>query len=177
MVKFFLLAFTLIILLTTHFAFTYSSVVNGMNEKIKSSDHDDIFGEIYILKPSKSQTLIIGNNFSIKWCYKGSIEYVSIALYNDYKFVDSIVITTVNDGEYDWKIESYEESNDYLIAIWDYNDFNNIDFSDFFTIALQNSREGNNILEFVIIGFIIGIPLLGIAFALITLKLKRNHRF
>jgi hypothetical protein len=134
-------------------------------------DHDDIFGEIYVLNPTDSDVLIIGQNFTIRWSYKGSIEYVTIALYNDFKFTDSIVITTLNDGEYIWIIKEYEESNNYLIGIWDYNDFNNIDFSDRFTIALQISPNSDDLPIYLMIGSFIGMAIL--CLTLFFLKLRR----
>ncbi|MFW9826274.1 MAG: hypothetical protein ACFFEY_01495 [Candidatus Thorarchaeota archaeon] len=153
---------------------------NPFNEKgtIKLSDHDDIFGEIQIIRPSNSDILIIGQNFSIKWRYKGSIEYVTIALYKNYRFIDSIVITTTNDGEYLWEIDGYEESNDYIIGIWDYNDFNNIDFSDFFTINSQILTQVDCNLVGIIIGTSIGIiSIIAITMILvIVIRIKLDSR-
>jgi hypothetical protein len=146
---------------------------NPFNEKATArlSDHDDIFGEIQIIRPSDSDILIIGQNFSIKWGYKGSIEYVTIALYKNYRFIDSIVITTINDGEYFWEIDVYEESNDYIIGIWDYNDFNNIDFSDFFTITSQIPTQVDSNLICIIIGISIGtISIIAITVILVIVK-------
>ncbi|MFX1503795.1 MAG: Ser-Thr-rich GPI-anchored membrane family protein [Promethearchaeota archaeon] len=147
--------------------------IEDNKSNLKSNDKDDIFGDIYVLRPSTTDILIIGTNFTIKWSYKGSIEFVTIALYKDYKFIDTITITTSNDGEYLWHIDNYEESNDYSIGIWDYNDFNNYDFSDSFLITMHPPTNLENYLLIITIGILIGITILTIS--LILGKLMKNR--
>jgi hypothetical protein len=169
-----IIAFILILLYFSSFDTNIlSNTIQIANPNLlKSSDKDDIFGEIDIISPAKSEVLLIGQNFTIKWSYKGSIEFVTIALYRDHTFVNTIIITTPNDGEYLWFIPNYEESFDYSIGIWDYNDFNNNDFSDYFTISTYSPHKSDSDLIIIIIGISVGIIILSIGF--IILKLKRR---
>ncbi|UCC19506.1 MAG: hypothetical protein JSV62_15620 [Promethearchaeota archaeon] len=137
------------------------------------SDHDDIFGEIHILRPSKSEFLRVGQNFTIKWDSKGSIEFVTIALYKDYQHIETITITTSNNGEYVWFIGNHEDADDYSIGIWDYMDFNNNDFSDSFTISMNLQKKFDNFFIMILIVGLIALTTLFISFTLIKLKKKR----
>lgn len=166
------LILVLLIFLSSYF---YSIPKGTTSDKynLNPSDYDDIFGDLNVENPSNLDIILIGQNYTIKWSYKGSIELVTIALYKNYQFVDIIVITTCNDGKYIWTVDSYEESDDYIIAIWDFNDFNNQDFSDFFTIALRYpNRLGNDLLLIIII--FIGLSISIISYFIIK-KSKQNN--
>jgi hypothetical protein len=162
--------FSLCFIFSYHHIFPESRLNPDNNLKI--NDKDDIFGDIVVHRPSTKDSLTIGTNFNIKWSYTGSIEFVTIALYKEYKFVDTIVITTTNDGDYLWNIDNYNESNDYSIGIWDYNDFNNYDFSDLFLITSQPPYNFENYIFIIIIGILIGITILSISIVVVKLLRK-----
>ncbi len=118
------------------------------------NDFDDVFGDITVLEPSSSDIIIIGEKYNIKWDSKGGIEQVSIGLFQRSEFVESISLVTINDGSYEWDVGFYNEASDYSIGIWDYNDFNCGDLSDYFMIALNKPFSVD---FFVIIALIIGL--------------------
>ncbi|MFX1497627.1 MAG: Ser-Thr-rich GPI-anchored membrane family protein [Promethearchaeota archaeon] len=159
----------LIFMLPTCFLGNFPIVGKSNNLDLRLNDFDDIFGEIFIIRPSSSDILKIGENFTIKWEYKGSIDLVSIALYNGINFFHMIAIVTINDGEYSWFIANYTESNDYSIGIWDYNDFNNNDFSEFFTITSLSNNNLNHLI-YLLIGLFLSIPLISVLYYLIKLR-------
>lgn len=152
-----------------NFIFEYNYDSNEYN--IKPMDIDDIFGDLDILRPCISDILKIGDYFTIKWNYKGSIERVTIVLYNNFDFIDSIATSTINDGEYVWLVGQYNDDNDYNIGIWDYHDKNSFDLSDQFRIATdyENSLE-KNMLKIIIITIIIGLAIASIAVLLIKFR-------
>lgn len=166
--RYFLLI-TLIFIIPTYCIEDFQINGKSCNLNLRLSDFDDIFGEISIIKPSNSDILKIGQNFTIKWEYRGSIDLVSIALYKGIKFVQMIAIVTINDGEYSWFIANYTESNDYSIGIWDFNDFNNNDFSEYFTIT-SYSNNNLNYLIYLLIGLFLSIPLISILYYIIKLR-------
>lgn len=126
--------------------------------KIKIADEDDIFGEFTITSPSNHDILRIGENFTIKWDFMGDVKYVSIALYKSMEFLDSIAVTTKNNREYEWEIGQYEESIDYSIRIWDFNNYITGDFSDYFQITSDNENHFDLIISlFIIIGTSLGL--------------------
>ena len=126
--------------------------------KIKIADEDDIFGEFTITSPSNHDILRIGEIFTIKWNFMGDVKYVSIALYKNMELIDSIAVTTKNDGEYKWIVGQYEESIDYSIRIWDFNNYITGDFSYYFHITSDNENHFDLIISlFIIIGTSLGL--------------------
>jgi len=126
--------------------------------KIKIADEDDIFGEFTVTSPSNRDILRIGEIFTIKWDFMGDVKYVSIALYKSMEFIDSIAVTSKNDGEYIWTVGQYEESIDYSIRIWDFNNYMTGDFSDYFQIASDNESNFDPIIcLYIIIGISFGL--------------------
>ena len=140
--------------------------------KIKTMDYDDVFGDIKVTSPRRSDILQTGTKFVIKWDSMGGIEFVTIALYKNSEFVDTIAIVTKNDGEYEWMVGNYEEGF-YSIGIWDYQDFNTNDFSEKFQITNNDQMSINSTLEpFIFISILFAVISSFIMF--IKKKLERS---
>ena len=118
----------------------------------------------------------IGYN-DIEWISTGDIEYVLIQLYNKSSLVEVISSKTENDGYYSWHISSNHIYNgSYRIKISDYYNNSIYDFSDYFTIEIEEPEPYEpylptdywyivrNILFFVIIPAIVGIVIVGYIF-------------
>ena len=140
------------------------------------NDFDDIFGTIEVTKPSSSDIIISGEKFLIKWTSKGGIEQVSIGLYRNSKFIDSIALITLNDGSLEWEVGSYNEASDYSIGIWDYNDYNCGDFSDYFKIALVQPFYIDPLFVIALSVALCAIFILSyVIFRILYRKIKINH--
>ncbi len=127
--------FIICFFLVMPFIYQIKNVDHSKGLRVRTMDYDDIFGNIIITSPTSSDTLRTGKIFTIEWNVGGNIEHVTIALYKKSEFVELIVLTTKNDGEFDWLVGDFEDGDDYMIMIWDYNDFNVNDTSDYFQIT------------------------------------------
>ncbi len=79
---------------------------------------------------------------TIQWDTTGDIDYVTIVLYQDDMFEDTIVSFTENDGFYQWDIQYYYGYEGYYfqIKISDYYDDTVYDYSDYFEISLEEEK-------------------------------------
>jgi hypothetical protein len=165
------LSMNLNLMYLSNIIFTYSN-----DFKLYLNDNDDIFGIIEIIKPSSSDIIIIGEKFLIKWNSKGGIEQVSVGLYRNSKFIESIALITLNDGSLEWEVGFYDEASDYSIGIWDYNDYNCGDSSDYFNIALEQPLHIDLLLIIALSGALCAIFVLSYAiFRILYRNSKIKH--
>ncbi|MFX0142192.1 MAG: Ser-Thr-rich GPI-anchored membrane family protein [Candidatus Hodarchaeota archaeon] len=139
------------------------------NKVIKiQGDYDDIFGDILVLSPTDGDMLNKGDLFTIKWESSGGIKYVTIALYKSHKYIDTIALASINNGEFEWEVGTYNEGTDYTIGVWDYNDFNVADFSDYFVISsTQVNQFDTAFLLYLTIILLVAVNSIGVAYYLI----------
>ncbi|MFW9939411.1 MAG: DNRLRE domain-containing protein [Candidatus Thorarchaeota archaeon] len=125
--------------------------------------------EITVTNPSSSSNWKESNFYTIRWTSIGNIEDVKIDLYKGSSFIEEITWVlgyTENDGKEDFYVASAEnyKGSDYRIKITDYNDVSVYDYSDYFSINVENEAPfnilGYNV--FIIIG-IIGMSMIIIA--------------
>ncbi len=95
-----------------------------------------------IVTPSEGSSWLIGSTEEISWEATGGIESVTIQLYREDTQLFTIVSPTINDGTYNWTVQTdLEESSDYRIRIEDYSDSSVFDYSDYFEIYQQNEKQ------------------------------------
>ena len=166
---------------------------DGIYYQIKISDYDD--ASIYdysdyftietetktitITTPKSTDTFLSRVN-SITWTTIGDISHVRIDLYRNGVFLETISYYENNDGTYSWYLSSSDtyDGNNYRIRISDYHDASIYDYSDYFTIEIEQGASGGvhsqltfwGVLLFIIIPVVV---VLTIAVVLIHRRRKR----
>ena len=139
----------------------------------------DIVKNLTITSPTSMSTFVNGDNY-IYWTSSGAISYITIDLYKDGYFLETIDSYEYNDGSYAWYIYSdeYADSSYYQIKISDYYDSSIYDYSDYFTIEIDedyvdpyDTNPDNNFL-----GILIFIILPAIAVVIIVVVVRRKHK-
>ncbi|KKN38249.1 hypothetical protein LCGC14_0755570, partial [marine sediment metagenome] len=127
--------------------------VDGSYYEIKISDYYDssiydyssyftieteVEKTITITSPTSVSTFKSGYNY-IYWASTGSIDYVTIELYKNGYFLETIANSVANDGSYAWYIydDEYVDGSYYEIKISDYYDSSIYDYSSYFTIETE----------------------------------------
>lgn len=142
------------------------------------SYYDDLF--ISVIQPHEDSVLDFGYQ-TIQWdsLLEGGHNYVTIELYDDDDFVETIVECTENDGEYEkWRIDASDDLNgtEYRIKITDYDEDDVYGWSDDFEIAITPEPEGDLVwmgMEWFI--SVIAITIAGIAIG-IAVMVKISNR-
>jgi len=98
----------------------------------------DIIKNLIITSPTSMSTFVNGYNY-IYWTSSGAISYITIDLYKDGYFLETIDSYEYNDGSYAWYIytNEYTDSSYYQIKISDYYDSYIYDYSAYFTIECE----------------------------------------
>jgi len=140
----------------------------------------DIVKNLTITSPTSMSTFVNGDNY-IYWTSSGAISYITIDLYKDGYFLETIDSCEYNDGSYSWYLstsDTYSEGSYYQIKISDYYDDSIYVFSDYFTIEIDedyvdpyDTNPDNNFL-----GILIFIILPAIAVVIIVAVLTRKHK-
>ena len=157
----FILCFFIQGILFLYGSFNTEKTSNSNSYNLYLSDEDDIFGDFTITQPKKSDILLKRNAYIIFWDFTGGIEYVTIALFNNFNFVEIITLSTTNDGSFDWNVSEVPNSDHYEIGIWDCNDFMNYDFSDDFSILDENPTPlPSSLIIIIVLGIIGGLSLI-----------------
>ena len=93
---------------------------------------------ITISSPASTSTFNSGYNY-IYWTSTGDFNYVQIDLYKNGVFLESLDWTD-NDGSYSWYIydDEYTDGSNYQIKISDYYDNSIYDFSNYFTMEVED---------------------------------------
>ncbi len=95
-----------------------------------------IASELTVANPNITSSWYEGNTYTIQWTSDGEISSVDLSLYKCTDLVETIVVATENDGEYEWAIpttENYKGIN-FRIRITDHSDSTVEAYSDFFKI-------------------------------------------
>ena len=135
---------------------------------------------ITVNSPTTNDIFDNGNNY-IRWSTTGSINYVRIELWYGNSFSELIDDYKYNDGTYIWYLSTsdiYSEGSYYRIKISDYYDNSIYDFSDYFTIEIDEdyvdpyeSAEPENYF----LGWLV-IILSAIAVVVVVAVLVRKHK-
>lgn len=103
---------------------------------------------ITIGTPAITNTFTSGYNY-IYWTSTGDISYVTIKLYKNGVFLETIDFKEYNDGTYSWYIydDDYTDGSNYQIRVSDYNDDSVYDYSSYFTIECETIPDDNPAIE------------------------------
>lgn len=114
--------------------------------------------EITITSPTSSDEWEHYDFYIVTWTYLGSIDRVTIQLFEGTNLIDDITIMyTDNDGSYEvYCSSSYGTGSNYRIKITDYDDANVYGYSDYFTIITGGGLGGGipSYHLFIILGII-----------------------
>lgn len=93
---------------------------------------------ITITKPTSADTIFNGDSY-ITWTSTGDIDYVTIDLYKDGNYYETLSSWSANDGVFVWTIyiNEYLDGSYYQILISDYDEFFVYDLGGYFTIECE----------------------------------------
>ncbi len=100
------------------------------------------FKSLTVISPNVSSSWEVNTSQLIIWTSTGSISNIKIELYRHNAFVTYIVLTTINNGEFEWLVSTgLSTSNQYKIKIVDLENSSIYAYSSYFEIVNPTSQE------------------------------------
>ena len=167
-----------------YFRVIFSNTFSIITSKVIEINLDIVaYGKsITIISPKTNDVFDNGYNY-IDWSTTGTINYVRIELYYGNSFLDVIDSQAYDDGSYSWYLstsDTYTEGSYYQIRISDYYDDTIYDFSDYFTIEIDedyvdpyDTESDNFFLGWLV--FII-LPAIAVIIIVAVLVIRRKKR-
>jgi len=161
------------------FRIYFSNSFSIITSKTVEISFDITYAKSITIYSPRSTDLFENDCNDIQWTTTGDINQVRIELYIGNTFLEVINPQTYNDGSYSWCLSSsdtYDGSN-YRIRISDYYDGSIYDYSEYFTIEIEQRDSGvHTQLTFLGVLLFIIIPVVAVLTIAVVLIHRRRKR-